>query len=363
MRLQIRPGLRRAWRAPGRLQIGLDAGHGVVLDGLTAGDELVLAALDGGCEARSLPARARRAGVTEARARELVDALARAGSLVPARTVRSRLARLPGPQRRRLAADADVLSLVYPDGDGWHVLAQRRDRSVAVVGAGRTGLAVAVGLATAGVGLVLLDDDTRVRDGDLSPGGFVEDDVGRRRGEAAADLVAALSPETRTSAQGDVRPDLVVLVGHGAVDPLRSDGLLREDVPHLAVLVRERDVVVGPLVLPGSSACLRCLDLHRRDRDAEWPALVPQLAAGSDGTCGAEESALSSLGAALAVAQALAHLDARCRPASVDATLEVALPDGLVDVRPWSAHAACGCHWPPPRMWLAERGRPTEEAR
>ena len=348
MRLQIRPGLRRAWRAPGRLQIGLDAAHGLVLDGLTSGDELVLAALDGGCDARSLPARARRAGVSEARARELVDTLRRAHLLVPARTVRSRLARLPWAQRRAMGPDADVLSLVYPDGDGWHVLTQRRDRSVAVVGAGRIGLAVAVGLAVAGIGRVLVDDDTRVRDGDLSPGGFTEDDVGRRRGEVAADLVAALSPDTRTSARRDVRPDLLVLVGHGAVDPHRSDGLLREDVPHLAVLVRERDVVVGPLVLPGESACLRCLDLHRRDRDPEWPALVPQLAARSDGAGDGEESTLARLGAALAVSQALVHLDARFRPASVDATLEVTLPDGLVDVRPWSAHAACGCHWPPP---------------
>ena len=349
MRLQIRPGLRRAWRAPGRLQIGLDAAHGIVLDGLTAGDEQVLAALDGGTDARSLRTRARRAGVDPARTDELLGALGRAGLLVPARTVRSRLSRMPGPLRRRLAADADVLSLIYPDGDGWHVLTQRRERSVAVVGAGRTGTALAVTLATAGVGTVLVDDDSRVRADDLAPGGFDEQDLGRRRAGAAADLLAHCAPETRTSARGDLRPDLVVLVGHGALDPHRYDGLLREDVAHLAVLVRERDVVVGPLVLPGRSACLRCLDLHRRDRDPQWPRLVPQLSTGSDGTTAAEESALVALGSALAAAQALAHLDARCRPASADATLEVALPDGLVDVRPWSAHPACGCHWPPPR--------------
>lgn len=349
MRLQIRPGLRRAWRAPGRLQIGLDAGHGLVLDGLSAGDEVVLAALDTGCDTRSLRSHARRAGVSDARADELVRALAVARVLVPARTVRSRMSRVPDGLRRRLAGDADVLSLVYPDGDGWHVLTQRRDRSVAVVGAGRTGTAVALALAAAGVGLVLVDDDTRVRETDLAPGGLDEQDLGRRRGGAVAELVARCAPQTLTATPGDLRPDLVVLVGHGAVDPHRYDGLLREDVPHLAVLVRERDVVVGPLVLPGASACLRCLDLHRRDRDPEWPRLVPQLAAGSDGTPAAEESVLVALGSALATAQSLAHLDARCRPVSVDATLEIGLPDGLVDVRPWSAHPACGCHWPPPR--------------
>jgi bacteriocin biosynthesis cyclodehydratase domain-containing protein len=35
-------------------------------------------------------------------------------------------------------------------------------------------------------------------------------------------------------------------------------------VPHLAVSASEAIGVVGPLVLPGQSACLRCLDLTRR---------------------------------------------------------------------------------------------------
>lgn len=347
MRLEIRPGLAQVWRAPGRLQIGLDAGHGVILDGLSAGDERLVAALDGTLDLEGLLRRARRLGVRESRARALLAVLRRAGVLVPSRTNRARLGRIPEQARSLLRPDAATLAVTYPSGDGWDVLVERRSRRAAVVGLGRAGLAVAGGLARAGVGTVVLDDDRRVRECDLSPGGYGPQDVGRLRVRAAADVIARGCPHTRTSATGDLRPDLLVLVGHRALDPRRTQGLLREDVAHLAVVLRERDAVVGPLVRPGRSACLRCLDLHRRDRDPEWPRLVAQLSVRSGE--GDEETVLAAMAGSLACAQALAQLDGRVEPASLDATLEVALPDGLVAVRPWSSHPECGCRWPPRR--------------
>lgn len=343
--LQIRPGLVRAWRGPGRLQLGLEPGHGVILDGLTSADERLLAALDAGSDASGLT---ERLGVDPARAGELVAALRDAGALLPSRTVRSRLARLPDALRQRLHPDAAVLSVAYPDGDGWHVLAERRTACVVVTDAGRTGLAVALGLAAAGVGCVLAEDAGRVRPGDRSPSGYTPSDVGRRRGEAAADLLGRLAPHTRTSVRGRVRPDLAVLVGHGALDPRRAEGLHREDVAHLAVVVGETGAVVGPLVVPGRSTCLRCVHLHRCDRDPEWPRVAAQLAAprGADAQP-AEESSLAALAAALATSQALAHLDGRSSPITRDATVETTLVGGHVAVRPWPPHPACGCRWEP----------------
>jgi nicotinamidase-related amidase len=41
--------------------------------------------------------------------------------------------------------------------------------------------------------------------------------------------------------------------------------------------VRDGTGLVGPLVIPGVTSCLRCADLHRSDRDAAWPALAAQL--------------------------------------------------------------------------------------
>lgn len=341
MRLRIQPGLFRAWRAPGRLQIGIDPAHGVILDGLTSADELLLEALDGGgADLTRVLALAGRLGVGEGRARDLLEMLRRAGVLVPRHTTRSRFGSMSLHSRELLRPLADTLALAYPGGDGWDVLTDRRTRSVAVCGAGATGLAVAVGMARAGVGQVLLVDDGRVGAGDVRPGGFRPEDVGRRRDVAGEEVLAAAMPQVRTTARADVTPDLVVAVRTGALDASRYDGLLREDVPHLAVLLRERDAVVGPLVRPGSTCCLRCLDLHRRDRDPEWPRVVPQLASRA---AAAEDPVLSGLAVALAVAQGLTALDRRTDPACLGATLEIALPDGTTVVRDWPAHHECGC--------------------
>ncbi|MFP5333876.1 MAG: thiamine biosynthesis protein ThiF [Actinomycetes bacterium] len=343
MLLRLRPGLYQAWRRPGRLQIGLDARHGVVLDGLEAADERLVTALAEGTTLPRLLRLAARLQVPEQRVHDLLAELRAARALAAPPTVRSRLARLPDVSRRRLAPDATVLGVAHPDGDGWHVLAARRTRCVGVVGAGRTGLAVATGVAAAGVGCVLVDDASPVRAGDVAPGGYTGEDVGRPRDVAARDVLARCCPDTRTAARGRVRPDVLVLVGHGVLDPSRADALLREDVAHLAVTWGEAGVVVGPFVVPGRSSCLRCQHLHRTDRDPEWPRLVAQLVGRrAVDVPPAEEGSLAALAAALATVQVLTHLDGGVVPAT-DATLEVGLPEAAIAVRAWPAHPRCGC--------------------
>lgn len=344
MRLQIHPALLRAWRAPGRLQIGLDPRHGVILDGLTQRDELVLDALAGGIDTSRLRALALRTGLPQARVHDLVEALRRAGVLVGRHTPPSRLRSLPPQVAELLRPHALSLALTYPGGDGWDLVVARRTRTVAVAGGGATGIAVAVGLARAGVGQVCVLDDTRVADVDVHPGGYRPADVGRRREEAAREVLTRAVPSVRTVAPTSTAPDLVVAVRWGGVDASRYDGLLREEVPHLLVLLREHDAVVGPLVRPGRTSCLRCLDLHRRDRDPEWPRVVLQLAARASS---AEDPVLSALAAAVAVAQALTQLDGRVDPASLGATLEITLPDGTTAARDWPGHPACGCRSDP----------------
>lgn len=348
MVLRLRPGLHQVWRRPGRLQVGLDPRHGVVLDGLGPADERVVAALTEGTSPARLQRLADRLGLPRARVQALLAELRSAHALAGPPTVRSRLARLPEASRQRLAPDAAVLGVAHPDGDGWHVLSARRARCVGVAGAGRTGLAVATGVAAAGVGCVLVEDDREVTSADLAPGGYGEEHLGRRRAEAARDVLARSCPDTRTSARGRVRPHVLVVVGHGVVDPAGLDALVREDVPHLVVTWGEAGVVVGPLVVPGVSSCLRCQHLHRADRDPEWPRVVAQLALRRPGSPPpAEEASLAALAGALATTQVLAHLDAGAEPATLDAALEVTLPGGGIAVRAWPPHGRCGCRWPP----------------
>ena len=133
--------------------------------------------------------------------------------------------------------------------------------------------------------------------------------------------------------------DLVVLITHHAAHAVRADGLLADGVPHLSVVLRDTDAVVGPLVVPGRSACLRCLDLHVTDADPGWPAVVDAFV---HGPRWAEESATARAVAGLAGLQVLAHLDG-AGASAVGATLELLLPEGTVRQRWWSAHPQCGC--------------------
>jgi hypothetical protein len=190
-----------------------------------------------------------------------------------------------------------------------------------------------------------------VADVGTATGAAVRQAVGRVRGQpqARADRIAG-----RESGQ---RPDLTVLVADDVVDSRRGDELVRHDVPHIAVVTTPDRVVIGPLVLPGRTPCLRCLDLHRRDRDPAWPQIVAQLlSAQVRRGCGRAETASATAAAGLAALQALVLLDGHATPVSVGRTLELTLPDGLVERRAWRLHPSCGCARLPRPEQVSARG-------
>jgi hypothetical protein len=356
VQLMIKSALRRVWRAADSLQIGLSQRRGVVLDGLRPGDVPLLEQLRDGFDAATLESDDQ--SLVAARRRELVRLLARAEVLVSTGAGHPPREQL-GPAADRLAPDAAIWSVVHPrSGDGWSLVTARAGRRVVIVGAGRLGSILAATLAAAGVGQVAVGDQRQITPGDLIPGGARDVDLGRPREEAALDAVRQLGGQAERvgSAPGrwlEVTPDLVILIEHGAADATAAGQLVSADVPHLSVVIREDDVVIGPLVRPGNGPCLRCLDLHRGDRDPAWPAVLTQLLGPAARAVRPEETALSVLGAGLAALQALAHLDGVRDPATVGATLEAELPDGLIARRSWPAHPRCGCHWP------LDPGRPT----
>jgi len=68
-------------------------------------------------------------------------------------------------------------------------------------------------------------------------------------------------------------PDLSPLHGH-----VQRDGEPHEHRPYLHVGFSALHAQVGPLVIPGQTACLRCAHLHERDRDSTWPLRAVQWA-------------------------------------------------------------------------------------
>lgn len=73
--------------------------------------------------------------------------------------------------------------------------------------------------------------------------------------------------------------DLVVLLARHVLDPRRAAPHLRADRAHLPIVVGGAGVVIGPLIVPGTTACATCLYLERRDADGAWPVLALQLLA------------------------------------------------------------------------------------
>ena len=336
--MRLRPGLRVLRRTDSEVQIGTDARWAVRLAGLGPGEASLLRLLDDDPELDSLVDRARAFGVADLRANELLAALqtARLTCRTPAST-RPRV-------RTAASADAAVWSLLRDDGDGAAVVRARADRTVGVVGLGPLGLTIAVTLAAAGVGTVLLDDDGRITSVDVGAAGYRLGDVGSRRVHVASRLVRDVAPDVRTEPPVGTVPDVVVLVERDVTDPATALALVTAGITHLSVVVREADALVGPLVVPGAGPCLRCVDLHRGDVDDCWPTVVAQLAgrATGVGVLRGEVGVLAGLCGALAAAEVLVHLDGGS-PATRGASYEVTLPDVAPRRRPWVVHPSCGC--------------------
>jgi bacteriocin biosynthesis cyclodehydratase domain-containing protein len=144
-----------------------------------------------------------------------------------------------------------------------------------------------------------------------------------------------------------------VQVGQGIPAELAAYAYARRALPHLLIEERDDTVLIGPLVPPHGSPCLRCLDLHRRDRDPAWPTLIAQLATtGDGGSTVATTTTIIAVG--VAAAQVLGYIDGDEVP-TIGASIEVGPPSTLRR-RSWSAHPRCECAH---RVRGAAPGRPT----
>ncbi|RJQ80703.1 hypothetical protein D5S17_06550 [Pseudonocardiaceae bacterium YIM PH 21723] len=320
-RPRILSGLTVLRRSADTLQLGIDPRHGVILGGLSAGLSDLVGLLDGTRDRDDLID-------TDPQAHELLSVLFTAGVLEQERPIPARL---------------------RPDLANWSLRAQpggmpsRAKTTLLVHGDGRIGIAVALLLAGAGVGHVRLRGSGMVRPEDVGCG-YLDSDIGRPRETAAAEAITRLTPEVGTRPlTGSRTPDLVILTDHLVPDPLTVSRLMSDRIPHLTARSREGVGIVGPLVFPGSSSCLNCADLHRRDLDPEWGILAAQLSGRSLHT----DVTTAQATAALAAGQALIALGrGRTPPASWNATLELDACAGTMVRRPWTPHSGCTCSAP-----------------
>ncbi len=293
MRPLLRPGTHVLRRADGSLQLGLDPARAVVLD---SGADLRSALLDGSASAQD-------AVVTELDAhgllvdeKVLMPLVAQTGGRLP-RAAGAALARHGGHEAGDRAAARDRFRVVlrgfgHPDGEE---------------------------LLGALEGLLARSGVRRQRSRPTGPPA--------RRGHRAVG----------------------VLVGVGEPDRELADGWMRDQTPYLVVRLTEGRAVVGPFVVPGRTACLRCLDAHHTDADPEWPLLVRQYAEAAsrdraDGVPEPVDPALAALGVAWAARDVATYVD-QGRPSTWSGTLTVDPDLATVETRFWLRHPECGCGW------------------
>jgi hypothetical protein len=282
------------------VQIGVDYRRAVALTGV-GGAAAVIRLLDGSRDRAQVVQEAGRHGVPAVVAERIITMLAAAGVLVDlsARSVQA----LPAELRHQLTAELATASIASQDSDGGaQLLARRATVSVHVLGTGRVAGTIADLLTSAGLA-----------------------------------ALAGPSPRVREASA----PDLAVLVGRPEQE--LAEALRRAGVAHLAVSATEAIGIVGPLVRPGVTACLRCLDLTRAARDPAWPLILAQLSGRSAVplACGA---ALAAAVAAQAAAQAIAFADrAPLAEATANGTLELVLPGWQWRRKTWPPHQACSC--------------------
>lgn len=322
----LRPGTHVLRRSADELQVGLDPRRAVVLP-------------DRDPYRATLGALASPAGSAQAYDGTTLALLHEAGLLVDADVV---LPLVPtGPAAAGRLARADVASLAAAGGDRvTQALADRRRCDVEVSTAGDPAAhAVAERLVAllvaAGCTATLLDPDPST----ATP----------TRPRISTRTATRRDPGSGRARTRSPRPVVAALVVVGEPEREYVDEWMREGTPHVLLRLTEGQVLLGPFVVPGVTACLRCMDAHHTDIDPAWPLLVTQYAAAvsrirEDSLPEPVDSLLANLAAAWTARDLVSYLEGH----SASTTSAILRLDGVLsslEAQTWARHPACGCTW------------------
>jgi bacteriocin biosynthesis cyclodehydratase domain-containing protein len=237
-------------------------------------DEVDRALLDALSEPGTVEALAERAGGEPAAIEEKLASLDGVGVLT---SWPAHVAPLPADDALRFDRQLPYLAEFGAPAD-----LQRRlgEATVAFIGCGGLGTWALGGLACAGVGSFVLVDDDTVEPSNLNRQVlYLDADIGRAKVDCAADWVRRFAPKTnvttlqqRIGAAEDVAPlardaDVVVLLADWPPYELErwvNEACVAASTPFISSGQATQIMKIGPMYVPGRSACFACEETQMR---------------------------------------------------------------------------------------------------
>ncbi|MET3962552.1 bacteriocin biosynthesis cyclodehydratase domain-containing protein [Marmoricola sp. OAE513] len=168
-------------------------------------------------------------------------------------------------------------------------------------------------------------------------------------GPDVAALVAAVGlgrTDDKAGSASATPPSAVLLLSRGEADRDELDVLSARAIPHLLVRAVESEIVVGPFVVPGTTSCVRCLDLHRTTAEPSYGSLLgARLRADRhDGVVEPVDAALAWVALGWAVTDLVRYAEGE-RPSTWSATVRLDGSPGPVGTEHQRPHPDCSCTW------------------
>jgi hypothetical protein len=245
------------------------------------------------------------------------------------------------PDIRRVLAELRTGQHPTPTTPGGHRLLTRLLAEGLLVDAADLGEAVGAAADRAGVTAAFAqfgaDAPARLRDRAAA----------RVAVEAPADLAHTAVRLLRSAGVGlTTREDeatALLVISAREIPRARLDPAVRAGLPHLLV-TGSTVVTVGPFVVPGATACVRCVDAHLGEGDPRRAMVVDQCSQ-EPPTAGPEprDAALLTMAVAWAVRDLVGFVDGD-QPATWSTSVTLGPALALVPRR-WTRHPHCGCSW------------------
>lgn len=269
MATQINPRLARLWLADDIRQYGYRSP--LKLESLSEPELRILDYLEAGIttsQMEALPAIAR----TD---EEVVSGVVARLTPVLGESGRLPVSYSPAEIKKHLS---ELARLFSPSTSLADALKKRHGARIFIESVGRTGLVLAKALSASQIGTLLTLDQLRVRDEDCLPLGHPKSHLGLPRATSAKQQLEGTQMQfhSRRSAALE-KVSIAILIADDIVNPSSYQPWISRDIPHLAVCFDEEGVEISPLVVPGETPCIGCIEKAKFETDEHWRTIAPQL--------------------------------------------------------------------------------------